>query len=154
MAVLEPRERRLRRGQCLGVVARLAVADQRKDGVVAKRVVIVLVFVTGDDAVDPLPHHRQQRVVRIAACLMERGGELLGEADPLVKLADQEQPRVARQPTSRDLDDDTLLRMKPQALRPHTLSTYDGLRVRVKVLRYKHLNATRGHFVSHAVNNP
>jgi hypothetical protein len=49
--ILEPRERRLGRGPGSRRIVRHAVAYQLKNGIVAERVVIVLVFVASDEAI-------------------------------------------------------------------------------------------------------
>ena len=102
-SVLEPRERRLA-GE-VGVVGQ-AVGDELEDGVRPQRVVVVLILVVGQDAVDPLPNHGQQRVLDEGGIppVLEGGGELLGEPDPLVELADRQQPGVTRERGGRKLD--------------------------------------------------
>lgn len=104
--VLEPGQRRLRSGP--GVVIGNAVADQLEHRIVPQRVVIVLVFIAGKDAVDPLADHRQQRVVgldpRVGLC----GGELPGQPNPLIELPHDEQPGITRQPARGILDDEPI----------------------------------------------
>ena len=61
--VLEPRERGLA-GQI--VVLDRAVADQLEDRIAPQHVVVVLVGVVGQDAVDPRAGHLQERMVDVA----------------------------------------------------------------------------------------
>jgi hypothetical protein len=120
--VHEPRERRLR-GQ-LGLVVRQPITDQLKDRVVAERVVIVLVFVPGEDAIDPLPDHRQQGVRGLLPAVIERRRELPRQSDPFVKLADDQEPCIRGEPAGRVLDDDRFLTEEAKTLRPHTVYTH------------------------------
>ena len=94
--VLEPREGRLT-GE-VGIVGE-AVGDELEDGVGPQGVVVVLVLVIGEDAVDPLPDHAQERLLgeRRIASVVEGGGELFGEPDLLIELPDREEPGVAGQ---------------------------------------------------------
>ena len=74
----------------------------------AQRVVVVLVLVAGQDAVNARPDHLQERVlgeVRVTRIVQGRG-EGPGEPDALIELADGEQPGVAGQLTGRRLDDE------------------------------------------------
>ena len=67
---------------------------------------VVLVLVIGEDAVDPLADHAQERLPgeRGIAWVVECGGELLGEPDLLVELPDRDEPGVAGEGCGRDLD--------------------------------------------------
>ena len=78
--VLEPREGRLA-GE-VGAVGE-PVGDELEDGVGSEGVVVVLVLVIGEDAVDPLPDHAQERLPgeRRVAAVVEGGGELFGESE-------------------------------------------------------------------------
>src|SRR5262249_28217484 len=69
-----------------------AVGDQLEDGVVAEGVVVVLVLVAGQDAVD--------------AGIIEGAREGPGEPSALIELADGEQPGVAGQLARRQLEDE------------------------------------------------
>jgi hypothetical protein len=70
--------------------------------------VVVLVLVVGEDAVDPLADHAQERLAGEpgVAWVVQRGGELLGEADAVVELPDGQEPGIAGQGRGRDLDRD------------------------------------------------
>ena len=117
--VLKPRQRRLA-GQV--DVARQTIAHQLERRVTAERVVIVLVLVVGDDAIHPLPDHRQIGVQNSApARILQRGGKPLGQSNRLIKLPDRQQPRIARQLSLRDLHFDRLPRQKIEDKRQHTL---------------------------------
>ena len=59
--VLEPRQSGLT-GQ-IGIIGQ-AVGDHLEDGIGSQSIVVVLVLVVGEDAVDPLPHHAQQGLLR------------------------------------------------------------------------------------------
>ena len=67
------------------------------DGVMPEGVVVVLVRVAGQDAVDPGPDHLPEGVLGPlgVAGVVEGVGEGPGEPEALVELADGEQPRVA-----------------------------------------------------------
>ena len=81
------------------VLLRGAVSDQFEDGVGAEGVVVVLVRVAGEDAVDTGPDHFQEGVLGEVgvAGVVQCFGEGLGEPDALVELPDGEQPSVARE---------------------------------------------------------
>ena len=91
--VLEPREGRLA-GQ-VGIIGQ-PIGDELEDGVRPERVVVILVLVIGQDAVDPLPDHGQQRVPGESGVppVIECGGELLGEADLLVELTKHQESGI------------------------------------------------------------
>ena len=60
---------------------------------------VVLVLIVSEDAVDPLADHAQERLPGEpgAAWVGQRGGELLGQADAVVELADGQEPGIAGQ---------------------------------------------------------
>ena len=60
--VLEAAERRLA-GQCL--ILGQSIGDQLEDRIVTQRVVIIAVFVAGENAEQPLTQHQQQRVLTL-----------------------------------------------------------------------------------------
>jgi hypothetical protein len=77
---------------------------------VAEGIVVVLVLVASQDAVDAGTDHLQERVlgqVRVAG-IVEGCGEGPGQADALVELAEGEQPGVAGELARRRLDDDRM----------------------------------------------
>jgi hypothetical protein len=102
--VLEARQRGLA-GQV--VVRRGAAGEELEDGVGAERVVVVLVRVAGQGAVDAGPNHLQDGVLGEGgvAGVAERIGEGPGQADLLGELADGEQPGVPGALARRRLDD-------------------------------------------------
>jgi hypothetical protein len=78
------------------------------DGVTAKGVVVVVVLIAGQDAVDARADHLQERVlgkVRVAG-VVEGFGKGPRQADALVESADGEQPGVAGESARRRLDDE------------------------------------------------
>lgn len=92
--VLEPGERGLaREGRAVGE----AVGDHLEDGVVTERVVVVAVLVSGDDAVDALAGHGEDRVDGVGARVAEALGEPPRPSDALVELPDDEQTPVGGQ---------------------------------------------------------
>ena len=103
-------------GGLAGQVAVLGepVGEELEDGVGAQGVVIVLVLVVGEDAVDALADHAQEGLLRQGgiAWVVERGGELLSEAKLLVALPDRDEPGVAGQRCGGDLDLDRTRRQK------------------------------------------
>ena len=97
----------------VGWLARLrspggAAGDELEDGVGAQGVMVVLVRVAGQDAVDPAADHLQEGVLGQVgvAGIIEGRGEGPGEPDALVELADGEQPGVAGELAGRRLDDE------------------------------------------------
>jgi hypothetical protein len=74
----------------------------------AEGVVVVLVLVTGEDAVDPGPDHLQKGVLREVgvAAVVQGVGEGPGEPDSLVELADGQQSGVTGQLALGRLDDE------------------------------------------------
>ena len=109
--VLEPRERRLT-GE-VGIVGK-SVGDELEDRIRSQRIVIVLILVIGEDAVDPLPDHAQQRLPREGriAAIVESGRELFGESDVLVDLSHGQEAGIAGEWCGRDLDFDGSRRQK------------------------------------------
>ena len=101
--VLEPRERGLT-GE-VKVIGEPA-GDELEDGIRAQGVVVVLILVIGEDAIDPLPHHGGERLSDEGgdAGVIERGGELIGEADLLVELPHGKESGIARDRGGRDFD--------------------------------------------------
>jgi hypothetical protein len=75
---------------------------------VAEGVVVVLVFVAGQDAVDATANHLQEGMLREVgvAGVVEGVGEGPGPADALVELTDGEQPGVAGELARRRLDEE------------------------------------------------
>jgi hypothetical protein len=96
-------------GRLAGQVAVLGgvVGDELEDGVGAQGVVVVLVRVAGQDAVDAGPDHLHEGVLGEAgvAGVVQGVGEGPGEPDALIEPADREQPGVAGQLARRRLDD-------------------------------------------------
>ena len=82
---------------------------------------IVLIFVTGEDAVNPLANHREHRVVRISTRAVERGSELLGQTNLLIELPHDKQTGVTRKSAWRVFDIDFVLWTNFETFRPHTL---------------------------------
>ncbi len=79
-----------------------------EDGVGAEGIVIVLVFVAGQDAVNAKADHLQEAVlgqVGIAG-VVQGPGEDSGQPDALVELPDGEQAGIAGQLAGRQLDDE------------------------------------------------
>ena len=67
---------------------------------------VVLVLVIGEDAIDPLPDHAQERLrgeSRVAA-VVEGGRELFGEPEDLVELSDRQESGIAGEGIVGDLD--------------------------------------------------
>jgi hypothetical protein len=89
--VLEARQRRLA-GQV--VVLGRAAGDELEDGVGADGIVVVLVLVAGQDAVDAGTDHLQEAVLGQVGVpgIVESGGEGPGQANAVVELAEGEQP--------------------------------------------------------------
>src|SRR5262249_20115150 len=71
-----------------------AIGDELQHGVATERVVVVLVRVAGEDAVDAGPDHLQERVLGEVwvAGVVEGVGESPGEPETLVERADGQQP--------------------------------------------------------------
>jgi hypothetical protein len=65
-----------------------AAGDELEDGVVAEGVMVILVLVAGQDAVDAGPDHLQERVLGEVgvARVVQRRGEPSGQADAFVEL--------------------------------------------------------------------
>ena len=84
--------------------------EEFEERIVAEHVVVVLVGVVGQDAVDPHADHFQKgmRARLGVAGVVEGGGKLSGQAELLVQLPDRQQPRVAGQLSLLRLDDNGL----------------------------------------------
>ena len=88
--------------------SRRTTGHQLEDGVMAEGIVVVLVLVVGEYAVDAGADHVQEGVVdlvRIAA-VVEGGGEGMGQTDVGIELAHREGSRIAGKSRSRRLDED------------------------------------------------
>ncbi len=59
---------------------------------------IVLIFIAGEDTVNPLADQFEHRVLGITASIAQQGGERLGELQFLIKLAEHQQPRITGKP--------------------------------------------------------
>jgi hypothetical protein len=81
----------------LVIVLGRAVGDEFEDGVVAEGVVVVLVRVAGQDAVNARADHLQKAVLTEVGVtgVVEGVSEGSGEPDALVELTEGEQPCVA-----------------------------------------------------------
>jgi hypothetical protein len=102
----------LEAGQCRlagqGVAIGGASGDELEDGVVTEGVVVVLVLVACEDALDAATDHLQEAVlceVRVAG-VIEGFGKGPRQADALVELADGEQPGITGELTLGWLDDE------------------------------------------------
>ena len=85
--------------------------EEFEERIVAEHVVVVLVGIVGQDAVDPHADHLQKRMgadVRVAG-IIEGGRELGGQAELLVQLPDRQQPGVAGQLCLLRFNDDRLM---------------------------------------------
>lgn len=89
-------------------------------------VVVVLVFVIGEEAVQALADHAHQGVPgeRRIASVLEGIGKLLREADLFVELADGEEPGVAGESGLGDLEDDRFGAWEIEDKRKDRLSTH------------------------------
>ena len=74
-----------------------AVADQLEDRIAPQHVVVVLVGVVGEDAVDPHPGHLQEGMIDVADVppIGQGFGKLPRQPQPLVQLAERQQPGIA-----------------------------------------------------------
>jgi hypothetical protein len=74
----------------------------------AEGIVVVLVHVVGEDAVDADAAHVQEDVVDLVgiAAVVEGGGEGMGQTDVGIELAHREGSRIAGKSRSRRLDED------------------------------------------------
>ncbi len=100
---------------------RRAIADQLEGGVAAQRVVVVLVLVVGQDAVDPLPDQRPIRMPDIPGSgVGQRVGEGLRQGDRLIELADRQESGVAGELRPGDLDFDRFSVEEIEDKRQHT----------------------------------
>jgi len=114
--VLEPRQRRLARqlvrvGQTVG--------QQFEDGVAAERIVIVLVFVAGDDAEHTRADHLQQRVPGITPRFVQLLRETGCEPSLLIELSKDQQPRIGGQHLLDRLHTNGLMREKIEVQLPN-----------------------------------
>ena len=89
----------------------VAAGDDLEDRIITQHVVVVLVGVVGQDAIDPHADHFGKGVLGgiLPARVVQGRGELCGQADPLVELADRQQARVTGQLGRFRADDHCLL---------------------------------------------
>jgi hypothetical protein len=98
--VLEPAHRRLR---TQGIAARRGAAHRHLEGgVLAQGVTIVGVFVAGGNGEHAKAQHVGKRVVdaRRIARIPETARQSVGDAEPALDRAQQENPRIRREPTA------------------------------------------------------
>jgi hypothetical protein len=102
------------------IIVLRAVSEELEDGVMAEGVVVVLVRVAGEDAVDAGADHLPEGVLGEAggAGVVEDFGEGPGQADALGELADREQPGVAGERAWRLLDDNRGRKSRGLVARP------------------------------------
>ena len=88
--------------------SRRTTGHQLEDGVMAEGILVVLVLVVGEDAVDAGADHVQEGVVDLVgiAADIEGCGESMGQTDVGIELAHQEGSRIAGTSRSRRLDED------------------------------------------------
>lgn len=91
-----------------------AVIDQLKNRILPQRVMVIVIFITGDDPVDPVAYNRRQRVYRLAPLDLQCGSKLLGCHQLLNELPDKQQFRIARKSTTRISITNAYLRMRFQ----------------------------------------
>ena len=80
------------------VIVGKSIGDELEDGIRSQRIMIVLILVISEDAVDSLPDHAQKRLpgeVGVSS-IVESSGELLGESDSLVELPHRQEAGIAR----------------------------------------------------------
>ena len=96
-APLEPTQRRGTRQ------AAVVTAGGLNDRVLTKGVMVVQIFVSQRDRVDPLAHHRHHLVANLPALawLTEPTRDPLGQPEPAVHLAQQQRPPHEKKPTRR-----------------------------------------------------
>jgi hypothetical protein len=68
-----------------------------------------------------LANQGKQRVVGTETLLVQRGGELFGQTDPLIELPHDQQPGITRKPPCRIFDIQAFFGMKFETFRPNTL---------------------------------
>ena len=81
-----------RQGRLTGQVRTFGrpTGNQLEGRIEPQRVVVVLIFVISEDAVDTHPHHVEHGMFKQFGItgIVQSGGELLGEADAFIKLTD------------------------------------------------------------------
>ena len=91
-----------------------AVGEHLEDRVVPQDIVVVLIGVIGENAVQPHPRHFGEGMVHVRgmAGIVQGRDELCGESDSLVELPNRQQSGIAGQLGVRRLDNDRLTRKK------------------------------------------
>src|SRR5580692_7550547 len=118
-----------RMGRLTGQVGAVggSTGHQLENRIGAKCVVIVLVLIVGEDAIDARACHFKEGVryqFEIAG-VVQGLSELLGEVQTLVELAEGEQPRIASQQGSGRLNDDGQIIQKREGSLPRRLYTHE-----------------------------
>ena len=82
------------------------IRDHLEDWIGTQGVMVVLVLVVGEDAIDSLSHHAQQRMPskKLVSTVLKRCSELFGKPDMVIKLPDGQEAAVARERRWRNLD--------------------------------------------------
>ena len=92
----------------------MSLGDQLEDRIGPQRVVIILVFVAGDDAEDSLPQDTQGGVLRITARILDQVGKGAGPLKFFVELSEGQQTRIGREFLVDLLDLDWSIFPKPE----------------------------------------
>ena len=74
-----------------------AIGDHFEYGVATQKFVVILIFVIGEDAVNPLADHGKEAVCSEVGIspVVKHFGDLTGEADLIVELPDGDQAAIA-----------------------------------------------------------
>jgi len=83
-----------------------AIGEEFEDGIGAEDVMVVLVFITGQNAVQTGAHHAEEGMLNQlgVAPIVQGGGELGGEADAFIELAPRQQAGITGKLCGRGLD--------------------------------------------------
>ena len=117
-SILEPRERRLA-GQV--IVVGQPVGEQLEDGILSECIVIVLIFVAGDDAKDATAGHLQKGMIGILSRIVQLRRELASEVQLLIEFSKQQHARIGCEMLRDGFNDNRFVSRKSQLRFPNIL---------------------------------
>jgi len=78
------------------VVVRQSVGEQFEHRIASQGIVIVLIFVAREDAIDTTADHLQERVIGILSRVLQLGRKTAGEVQLPIELSEEKQSSVGR----------------------------------------------------------
>ena len=107
---------------------------------------VVAVGVVGEDAVEPLAQHLQQRVRRLASPLVQARRQPLRITPALIELTNRQQPGIGADPPAMGLDNHGRMWEKIEGQLTDSLLRHQTASVRIKLWRGNRVRTHEGRF--------